>query len=136
LADTFTPYGNQLLMLSKLKKERVTARSNELAAGKGVYALATRDETGAALMVWNYQGTGTQAYRVHIDLGQLPANLRGKSLRQRMFRIDDRISNYWGNPETANLQEVSETVLKPGNRHSLTVKLTANALQLVVLEAN
>jgi hypothetical protein len=36
---------------------------------------------------------GTQPYRVTINMGQLPANLRNKSLRQRMFRIDDKVSN-------------------------------------------
>src|SRR5690606_13307921 len=35
----FTPYGNQMLMFSKLKDERVSARSNALEKGKGVYAI-------------------------------------------------------------------------------------------------
>jgi hypothetical protein len=131
---TFTPYGNELLMFSKLKDERVAAQSNALSAGKGVYALATKDKSGAAVMVWNYQLTGTQPYRVTIDMGQLPANLRGKSLRQRMYRIDDKISNYWGNPATASLQQVSNVVVRPTVRHRVTVELSPNALQLVVLE--
>ena len=131
----FTPYGNALLMMSKLKSERVTARSNALTKGKGIYAIATKDETGAAVMLWNYQHTGTQPYRVAIDMGQLPANLRDRSLRQRMFRIDDRTSNYWGDPTRANLQQVSETSIKPGGQHSVTLDMSANALQLIVLEA-
>jgi hypothetical protein len=131
---TFTPYGNTLLMISKLKQERVAARSNALANGKGIYALATRDSDGAAVMVWNYQKTGTQAYQVAIDMGELPVNLRGKRLRQRMFRIDDRTSNYWGDPARANLQQISATILEPGRQHRVTVELTPNALQLIVLE--
>lgn len=134
LTRTFTPYGNQMLMFAKLKKERVAAQSSALQAGKGIYTLATRDRTGAAVMVWNYQQTGTQSFRVAIDMRQLPANLRGKTLRQRMYRIDDTVSNYWGNPATANLQQVSETLAKVGRRHSLNVDLGANALQLIVLE--
>ena len=130
----FTPYGNQMLMFSKLKDERVAARSDALQAGKGVYALATQDKSGAAIAVWNYQQAGTQPYRVRIDMGQLPAHMRGKSLRQRMFRIDDRTSNYWGDPARANLQQVSDMVIQSGDAHSVTVDLTANALQLVVLE--
>jgi hypothetical protein len=131
---TFTPYGNQMLMFSKLKKERVAAQSNALQAGKGVYVLATQDDSGAAVMVWNYQQTGTQQYHVTIDMGQLPASLRGNTLRQRMYRIDDKISNYWGNPNTANLQQISDVAVKTGGRHSLTVDLSANALQLILLE--
>lgn len=130
----FTPYGNQMLMFSKLKDERVAAQSDGLQAGKGVYALATQDKSGAAVLVWNYQQAGTETYRVTIEMGELPAHLRGKRLRQRMFRIDDEISNYWANPATANLQQVAETKVKPAQRHSVTVELSPNALHLVVLE--
>jgi hypothetical protein len=55
-------------------------------------------------MVWNYQHFGTQSYRVNIDMGQLTWNLRDKRLRQRMYRIDDKLINYWDNPATAKLQ--------------------------------
>jgi hypothetical protein len=130
----FTPYGNAMLMMSKLKDERVTARSDTLTKGKGIYAIATKDETGAAVMLWNYQHTDTQPYRVTIKMGQLPASLRKKSLRQRMYRIDDRTSNYWGDPARANLQQISETPIKAGSEHSVTIDLSANALQLLVLE--
>jgi hypothetical protein len=130
----FTPYGNQMLMFSKLKDERVAAQSNALANGKGVYAIATKDKTGAAVAVWNYQQAGAEPYRVTINIGQLPPNLRNKPLRQRMFRIDDKVSNYWGDPAHANLQQVSEEVIKPATARNVTVDLTANALQLIVLE--
>src|SRR3546814_3956841 len=131
---TFTPYGNAMAMMAKLKDERVVAKSNALADGKGVYAIATRDKSGAAVMVWNYQHTGAQPYKVTIDMGRLPANLRGKSLRQRTFRIDDKENNYWANPETGNLQQVGEAVVKAKANHRVTVELTPNALELVVLE--
>lgn len=130
----FTPYGNQMLMFSRLKDERVAARSSALAKGKGVYAIGTKDNTGAAVMIWNYQLTDAQSYQVKIDLENLPANLRDKPLRQRMFRIDDRTSNYWSDPARANLQQISATVVKPGGQHSLAVELSPNALQLIVLE--
>jgi hypothetical protein len=134
LTRTFTPYGNQMLMFSKLKAERVAAVSSALQAGKGVYALATKDATGAAVLVWNYQQTGHQPYRVTIDMGRLPPELRGKVLRQRMYRIDETVSNYWANPETANLQMVSERRIGRRSRHQVDVELTPNALQLVMLE--
>lgn len=134
LTRTFTPYGNQMLMFSKLKAERVEAVSSALQEGKGVYALATKDGTGAAVLVWNYQQTEPQPYHVTIDLGSLPAELRGKTLRQQMYRIDDETSNYWANPETANLQMVSEHRIEPSSRHQVAVELTPNALHLVVLE--
>ncbi|PLK26735.1 hypothetical protein [Novosphingobium sp. TH158] len=134
LTNTFTPYGNAMAMMAKLKDVRVPAQSSALVKGKGVYALATKDKSGVAVMVWNYQHVGTQSYQVRIDMAALPARLAGKPLRQRMYRIDDKISNYWANPATANLQQVGESVVKPGRRHDMTVTLTPNALQLIVLE--
>lgn len=130
----FTPYGNALRMMAMLKDERVAARSDALTGGKGVYAMATKDRGGAAVMVWNYQHTGARTYRVTIDMGRLPANLRGKTLRQRMYRIDEKVSNYWSNPATANLQMVSETTMHPNPDHRVSIELTGNALGLVVLE--
>jgi hypothetical protein len=130
----FTPYGNAMRMMAMLKDERVAALSDALTDGKGVYAIATKDRGGAAVMLWNYQHTGTQGYRVTIEMDRLPRNLRGKSLRQRMYRIDDKISNYWANPETANLQLISETTVVAGQGHRLTTELTPNALELLVLE--
>jgi hypothetical protein len=131
---TFTPYGNAMAMMAKLKQERVAASSDALRKGKGVYAIATQDRSGAAVMVWNYQHTDAQSYRVTIDMGKLPPALRGKRLRQRLFRIDDKLSNYWADPATANLQQVAEATVSPPVRHALTIELTPNALELVVLE--
>ena len=131
----FTPYGNAMLMMSKLKDERVTVQSSALSKGKGVYAIATKDKTGAAIMLWNYQHIDKQAYRVSIDTRDLPSDLRGKSVRVRMFRIDDKISNYWGDVSRANLQQISEEVVKSNQRYNTTVELTPNALQLVILES-
>jgi hypothetical protein len=134
LVDTFTPYGNAMEMMSKLKAERVAATSDSLKAGKGVYAIATKDPTGAGVMIWNYQHTGSQAYKVEVKFADLPANLRGRPLRERRFRIDDKTSNYFANPQTANLQQVSQRTFTPSTAFSETVELTPNALELIVLE--
>ncbi len=75
--ETFTPYGNALLMQSMLRDERVVAESDALVDGKGVYAIATSGDNGAAIMIWNYQGTDTQGFRVNLDLGGFPANAPG-----------------------------------------------------------
>jgi hypothetical protein len=130
----FTPYGNAMAMMAKLKEERVEARSSALVDGKGIYAIATKDRGGVAVMIWNYQSVGSQTYRVSIDLGRLPAGLSGRPLHQRLYRIDDKASNYWANPATANLQQVGASSVTPGRGNRVTVELTPNALELVVLE--
>lgn len=130
----FSPYGNAMAMMAKLKEERVAATSSALKEGKGIYAIATKGRSGVAVMAWNYQHTGTQAYRVTIDMGRLPPALRNKPLRQRLYRIDDQLSNYWANPETANLQQVADARVAAGSTANVTVELSPNALELVVLE--
>ncbi|MCY4425606.1 MAG: glycosyl hydrolase [Halieaceae bacterium] len=132
--NIFTPYGNALKMMVMLKRERVAAQSDALDEGKGIYSIATRDEYGVAVMVWNYQHIEQQTFAVTIDMGELPANLRGRPVRQQMFRIDDQVSNYWADPARANLQMISESVLEPSENHSVSIDLTPNALQSIVLE--
>ncbi len=130
----FSPYGNSMVMMSTLKDERVAAESSTLENGRGVYAIATRDNTGVAVMLWNYQSTDSHTHVMTIDMKKLPKHLRGKKVRQRQYRIDAETSNYWADPETADLQMVSETIIEPGKHYSLPVTLTANALELVLLE--
>ncbi len=131
---TFTPYGNLLLMQSMLRDERVAAESDALVNGKGIYAIATRGENGAAIMIWNYQGTDTQAFRVTVNLGGFPDNSLGHAMTERQYRIDENISNYWTDPQNANLQQVAESALTIGDRHHLTIDLPPNSLHLVTLD--
>jgi hypothetical protein len=130
----FTPYGNAMLMFSRLKDERVAANSNALEKGQGVYSIATKDTSGAAVMIWNYQHINSKSFQVTLDMKQLPGNLRGQNICRKMYRIDDLTSNYWSDPENANLQQLSADIVRAGASHSLTIKLTPNALQLVTLE--
>jgi hypothetical protein len=92
------------------------------------------DESGVSIMVWNYQHINSGRFRTTIDISRLPSELRDKSVRQRLYRIDQTTSNYWTDPEAANLQMISESVVEPGESYSLSVDLTANALELIVLE--
>ncbi len=132
--DTFSPYGNMLLMQSKLKDTKVKATSDSLEKGQGVYAVASKDDSGASIMLWNYQHTNNGRFKTTVDMSDLPKNLQNKKVRQRVYRIDAETSNYWANPETANLQMVSETVVQPSENYSVAFELEANALELIVLE--
>jgi hypothetical protein len=67
-------------------------------------------------------------------MGRLPKTLRGKRLNQKIYRIDDKVSNYWANPDRANLQMTSQSVIRPGATHRVTSQLSPNALELIVLE--
>jgi hypothetical protein len=146
--DTLTPYGNLLVMQAKMKTTRVAATTDSLTNGIGVYALAAMDNTGASVMVWNYQGCGAaavgdpcpnnRAYQATIDMNHLPANLTGHTVRERVFRIDQNTSNYYSTPATdpahANLQQVDSKAIKPGSSYSESTDLEPNAVYLILLE--
>lgn len=133
-ADTFTPYGNMLVMQSKMKDFKVKATSDSLAKGQGVYAVASRDETGAAIMVWNYQSTNNGRFRTTIDMSRLPSALSKGPVRQTLYRIDQATSNYWADPAHAGLQQVGERIVTPGANYRETVDLEPNAIYLLLLE--
>lgn len=135
VADTFTPYGNMLLMQSRMKDIRVSAVSHAplVDGDNGIYAVASADKTGASVMVWNWQHVHTDSYRATIDMSRLPSELRGP-VRQRMYRIDQTTSNYFTDPATANLQLVDEKIVTPGKTYSETVELAPNAIYQIVLE--
>ncbi len=134
LADTFSPYGNMLLMQSKMKDTRVHATSDSLTDGQGVYAVASRDKSGASVMVWNYQHTNSGRFRTTINMSGLASELGDGPIRQTLYRIDQTTSNYWADPENANLQQVGERIVTPERTHSETVDLDANAIYLILLE--
>ena len=134
LADTFTPYGNTLLMQSMMKDERVEATSDSLNAGQGVYAIASKDRSGASIMVWNYQSVNEGRFLTTIDLSRLPANLKHGMARQTIYRIDETTSNYWSNPDQGNLQQVDEQIVDLSKNCCTIVDLEPNALVLILLE--
>ncbi|HEU5027330.1 MAG TPA: hypothetical protein VFV01_20590 [Spirillospora sp.] len=134
ILDTFTPYGNMMLMQSKMKDTRVSAVSGGLNGDNGVYALAAKDKTGASLMVWNWQHTHTDSYQTTIDMSRLPAGLRHGKVRQRTYRIDQTTSNYFTNPAKASLQMVDQKTVTPGKAYTQTIDLGPNAIYLITLE--
>ncbi len=72
---------------------------------------------------------------MNLDLGGFPANAPAHTVSQREYRIDAETSNYWTDPENANLQQVGETSFELGaSQHRLTVDLPANALHLITLD--
>jgi hypothetical protein len=133
-AETFTPYGNMMLMQSKMKDTKVSATSDSLTAGQGVYAVASKDRTGASVMVWNYQHTNTQSFRTTIDMTNLPAALSHGPVRLCAYLIDDTRSNYFTNPSKADLQLVDERIVRPADNYRQSLDLTPNAVYLILLE--
>ncbi len=136
LTDTFTPYGNMLLMQSRMKDTRVKATSDTLSEGQGVYAVASKDASGVSIMVWNYQHINNGRFRTTIDMSRLPAELSDGPVRETLYRIDQTTSNYWADPEQANLQQFEERIvtIPAGKTYVEIVDLEPNAIYLILLE--
>jgi hypothetical protein len=135
-SDTFSPYGNMLLMRSMMKDTRVKATSDSLREGQGVYTLASRDASGVSVMVWNYQHINDGRFRTTIHMSSLPPELRDGPVRETLYKVDQTTSNYWADPERANLQQVGERIftIPVGNTYVETVDLEPNAIYLILLE--
>lgn len=134
LTNTLTPYGNVMLMQSMMKDTKVSAVADGLQADHGVYALASKDHTGASLMVWNWQHTDDSSYQATIDMSRLPSNLRHGPVRERVYRIDQTTSDYFTDPSTANLQMVDQKTVQLGRTHTESLALTPNAIYLILFE--
>jgi hypothetical protein len=129
------PYYNVVAMQRMLKQRRIDAASTALdAAGIGVNALATRDGSGIAVLATNYQWTtGTTAYDVTLNVGNLPAEFTGAQILLERYLVDATTSNYSNDPADATLRQVERRVLPAGGSASAAFPLTRNATSLVVL---
>jgi hypothetical protein len=138
MENTFTPYGNSLLMQSMMKTKKVSAVSDRLTdKGLGVYVLAAKDKTGASVMVWNYQDTNSGAFHATINLSHLPSNLSGRPVDVKVYRVDENTSNYYSNPNNTDpangrLQQVDERTVTPTGNYCYQADLGPNAMYLVL----
>jgi len=131
----FTPYGNMMIMLSKMKDDRISSVvSTEIEEGKGLYSLATKDESGISIMLWNFQSRNTEGYDATLKVDNLPAGLNGKNVKAKLYKIDAEHSNYHSDLENCNLQIVEEKSVKPTGEYETSLHLEPNTLQLIVFE--
>jgi len=134
LRRTLSPYGNMLVMQAKMKNNKVDAVSDSLEDGRGVYALASKDQSGIAVMLWNYQHVKQEGFDTHLELVSIPTDLQQGEVRKRVYRIDSQTSNYWADPAMADLTLVSESREYFDDTFDLSFMLTPNSLYLLLLE--
>jgi hypothetical protein len=85
-------------------------------------------------MVWNWQHVGDRSYRATVNMSRIPSELRHDQVRERVYRIDQTTSNYFGDPAKADLQLVEEKIVRLGRTYTETVDLAPNAIYLILLE--
>jgi len=132
----FTPYGNSVLMASKLKNTRLSASSTtENKGGKGIYYIASSDDSGISVMIWNYQSKNSKGYDVELIIENLPKSFQKSQIKVETGFIDAKHSNYQYDLENCNLTMVNN-IIPPLNEgvYKANLSLEPNALYLVVLE--
>ncbi|WP_346860843.1 hypothetical protein [uncultured Draconibacterium sp.] len=133
--NKFTPYGNAMLMLSKMKKVRVnTTASTSIEEGKGLYNMACADSSGVSILLWNYQGKQTDGYNVDLRINDIKKRFKHKKIRVKIFRIDNNTSNYHYDLKNCNLQTIYEEIKHIKDMSEMSVCLKPNSLQLIVLD--
>ena len=132
----FTPYGNMMLMMSKMKDIRILATtSTKIEEGKGLYSLAAKNSSGISIMIWNFQSKNTEGFDASLRVDNLPAGLREKNVNVKLYKIDGETSNYHANLENCNLQMVEEKTIETDTFYQTFLHLEPNTLQLITLEA-
>ncbi|MDF2963912.1 MAG: hypothetical protein K0S39_5647 [Paenibacillus sp.] len=132
--NKFTPVGNMIKMWSMMKKTKISASSNVINGGKGVYTIASKDSSGVSLMLWNYQATGTDDFNTTVNVTNLPSSFNDKNLRVKTYKINATTSNYFTNLDNSNLQMVDDKIDGHNGTYNTSLTLESNSLQLVVLE--
>jgi hypothetical protein len=89
-----TPFGAAVKILRMHRRQEIAATSSGLDKnGNGLGALATLDETGLSMQLWNLQPDGKTAVRAEISLSNVPQELRSDRLVVRRYLIDSTHSN-------------------------------------------
>ncbi len=130
----FTPYGNMMLMMSKMKGVRISSTTSGIIEdGKGLYALASKDTSGISVIMWNYQSTKTEGYDAALKVGNMPVEWKGKKLKVQLYKIDAENSNYHAGLENCNLQRAEEKKVEIEADYQVSLHFEPNTLQLILI---
>jgi hypothetical protein len=128
----WTPYGCSLKMQKLLRRDKI--RSNIVVENmRGVFSVASRDQSSVAVQLWNYQHAGTVSHQVRLRIDNLPDALAGKKVQVRTYLIDSTHSNYYHDPKQNDLQVVDDRTVSCGRVFETQLQLEPNALALVEL---
>ena len=132
-----TPYGASVKMLRMHRSTEVAARSSGLDEhGNGVGALATMDDRGLALQLWNLDPRGGGTVDVRVSIANVPESLRSKRLIVRRYLIDTQHSNCFAASDAAGgLEMVGEQRMDANADLRLSASLEPMALCLWQIEA-
>jgi len=131
-----TPYGAAVKMLRMHRSREVVSRSSGLRTnGDGLGALATLDDTGLTVQLWNLDPQGRKTAHVEVSIVNVPESLRFDALLVRRYLIDSMHSNCFAAPDAAGgLEMVTERKMDGSAEFRLSAELEPMALCLWQIE--
>lgn len=119
-----TPFGAAVKMLRMHGDKEVAATSSGFhKTGNGLGALATLDENGLVIELWNLQPSERSSRQANVSIVNLPRNLQVGRLRIRRYLIDSKHSNCLTLPDSPGGLEMVEERSQLG---STELRLSAN----------
>jgi len=141
---TMTPFGAAVKAWSLHKDKEIGAAATPAATNLGVYTMASLDDTGAAIQVWNYQAMPDKKHPepgpsavARVAVRNLPAKWAQAKLRVRQYLIDSAHSNCFAEDKEGGgqLQQVGSVKVEAKDLEKLTVNLEPNAICLWLVDA-
>ena len=139
-----TPFGAAVKTWSLHKDKEIGTVIAPAATNLGVYAMASFDDTGVAVQVWNYQAMPDKKHPepgpsavARVAVRNLPAKWAQSKLRVRQYLIDSTHSNYFaaGKRSDGQLQQVGCVEMEAKALEKLAVNLEPNAICLWLVDA-
>ena len=131
-----TPYGAAVKMLRMHRKHEVVSASSAFdRSGNGLGALATMDDMGLTIQLWNLQPDGKTAVQVEVVVTNIPRAFRTVPLVVRRYVIDSSHSNCFTDANaTGGLEKVEEKKINSDADLRLSTRLEPMALCLWQIE--
>ena len=132
-----TPFGAAVKMLRMHRSREVASRSEGLDKnGNGLGALATLDETGMTVQLWNLTPRRDKTQAVRVSIASIPEPLRSDAIVVRRYLIDSTHSNCFTAPDASGgLEMVTERKMDGSDELQLSATLEPMALCLWKIEA-
>jgi hypothetical protein len=120
-----TPYGAAVKMFQMHREHEVTAQSDGLGDdGNGLGVLATLDDTGMTVHLWNLQPDGRTSVHADVAVSNVPEALLSRPLTVRRYLIDSKHSNCLTDANAAGgLERIETSEIKGSATISMTAEL-------------
>lgn len=131
----WSPYGMSLKMQARMARNQVQAIAPPPVEGKGVYCLASEDDSKVTVLLWNYQWeNGSTTSMVDLEVQSLFQNEGNGKIKIGEYLLDRKNNNIHTNYELLSKPDPEEEQLKARKSKEMDYRSSIN--HRVVLEPN